>query len=135
MAEKKNPGIIVATHGDFCCELLRSTKMIFGDFERVTPVPLKEGMSPEEYETELRGACAAYENNVIILVDLFSGTPFRVSAMLAQEIKMVLITGVNMSMVIDAIQLRGELSGKELADTLIEYGRESIQDVMAALET
>ncbi|MEY8339256.1 PTS sugar transporter subunit IIA [Lachnospiraceae bacterium 62-35] len=135
MPVKNTPpaGIIIATHGHLGEALIRSTKMIFGEFDRVTAVSLEEGMSPEEYYQRLKKACIEYRSSVLILADLFGGTPCRVSAMLAREIELNLITGVNMAMLIEALQSREALEGQELADALVNDTKESIQDVTVEL--
>ena len=120
-------GIIIATHGKLGQELIRSAKMIFGEFDRVTPVALEEGMSPEDYYSRLKTVCEQYGGKALILADIFSGTPFRVSALLGREMEIHLITGVNMPMLIDAVQLRSTKTAEDFVKTLAEYGRESIQ--------
>lgn len=127
-------GIVVTSHGVFCEELIRSAQMVFGELPDVTPVPLKGDMSPEDFEADLRAVCAAYDNNVIVLCDIFSGTPFRVAAMLTQELpEMLLLTGVNMPMLINAAELRNMVGKEELASQLVEESKESIVDVIKAL--
>lgn len=127
-------GIVVVTHGFFCEELIRSVEMVFGELPDVTPVALKGDMSPEEFAENLKDACTVYENRVIVLCDIFSGTPFRMAAMLSQEIPdMILITGVNMPMLINAVELRNFSEHDELATKLVEESKESIMDVIKAL--
>lgn len=127
-------GIIVASHGRFCEELVASAKMVIGELPDVTAVALTGDMSPEAFEERLREACAAYNNHVIVLCDVFSGTPFRMAAMLTQEIcDMILLTGVNMPMLINASELRDTAEKEELSNQLVEETKESIVDVVKAL--
>lgn len=127
-------GIVVASHGVFCEELIRSAQMIFGELPDVASVALKGDMSPEAFGEQLRTACKAFDDRVIVLCDIFSGTPFRMAAMLSQEIPdMILLTGVNMPMLINAAELRDCTAPEKLAEQIVEESKESIVDVMKAL--
>ena len=72
-------GIILATHGDFAKGILQSGSMIFGDQPNVAACTLQPSMGPEDIKKQMEDAIAGFENQdeVLIMVDLWGGTPFN----------------------------------------------------------
>ena len=74
-------GIILATHGDFATGILQSASMIFGEQPNVAAVTLQPSEGPDDVRRKMEEAVASFEDpeQVLILVDLWGGTPFNQS--------------------------------------------------------
>ncbi len=72
-------GIVLASHGDFANGILQSVSMIFGEQQNVKAVTLQPSEGPNDLKAKMEEAIATFENpeEVLFLVDLWSGTPFN----------------------------------------------------------
>ena len=66
------------------------------------------------------------KQGVLILTDMFGGTPSNLSYSLLEEGKIEVISGVNLPMLIKAVNSRERSTLSELAETLEAYGKKSI---------
>ena len=112
-------GVVVASHGGLCRELLITAEMILGPAAQTAAAPLATGVSLQDFAAQLRQVVAAVqqEAGVLLLADLAGGTPCNVAAVLAaqsEEIKVV--TGVNLPMLLEVLSRREGLSLEELAE-------------------
>lgn len=101
--------IIVATHGEAAAPLLATAKMILGEFSNVTPVTFMPGEGPEDliekYENIAQGQPDA---GVLLLVDLFGGSPYNAAARFAAERENTdVVSGVNVPMLVEVISAAG----------------------------
>lgn len=118
-------GVIVASHGGLCGELLKTAEMILGPTVQTGVAPLAAGVSLQDFAAQLRQTVAAVqqEGGVLLLVDLAGGTPCNVAAVLAaqsEEIKVV--TGVNLPMLLEVLSRREGLSLEELTERAVAAG-------------
>lgn len=109
------PAVLVISHGFVCQALIDSTKMIFGDAERVEALPLEEGMDPDAYEAALSALVDKYDGNVFVCVDIMGGTPFKTLAKVAKTRRISAVSGVSVPMLIEVLSNREECRGDELA--------------------
>lgn len=104
--------IILISHGYFCEGLLGSLKMVAGEQDGISAVPLLPGEAPESYREKLKQEIDKNysEEGVLILTDVTGGTPFNSTGYLAKDYKIGLISGMNMPMLITLIFARMERS-------------------------
>ncbi|WP_055666007.1 PTS sugar transporter subunit IIA [Desnuesiella massiliensis] len=93
--------IVIATHGRFGEELIRSAEMIVGKMENVKSVSLLPVMSFEEFMHEVDAIFSDLEGPVLALADLYGGTPCNVLTALTKKYHHNVITGVNLPMLVD----------------------------------
>lgn len=97
------PNLIVMSHGNFCHEIMESTKMILGDIKGYETVSMldEEGFEITSRKLEkLLGKLG--ENKILILVDLYGGTPFNIANIFLQKNNNIrLIAGMNLAMIIE----------------------------------
>ncbi len=130
---KEVPGIVVLTHGTTGKELIASLEMIVGTTENISAVPLLPGQSPESYLNEIRHVLDEQVFDTILLVDLFGGTPSNCAAKLCFEYSVDVVSGVNLPMLVEALQIRGTVTGQKLRQRLVEAGRDGIRDIVFEL--
>lgn len=121
--------ILVCTHGFSSKHLIQTAEMIVGAQENVGFINFIYGESPmdlkEKYQKEIEELDCA--KGLLIMVDLFGGTPFNMIAILAHEdVNMEVITGVNIPMLVETFLSRESLDLKELLVHAETAGRNGI---------
>ena len=122
-------GVVVVTHSGLAAELLRATEMIIGPLVAVEAVSVDRDMSVDGAKEALQqavGRVGADGDGVLILTDLFGGTPTNISAEFLQPGTIEILTGVNLPMLIKCAGARRDLAVEELASLLKEYARNAI---------
>jgi len=122
-------GVVITSHGGLAIELLHSAQMIIGPIEKAVGISIDRQMSLETARDQLLKAVAEVgtdHDGVIILTDLFGGTPTNVAVELLQTGSADIVTGVNLPMVLKCAGGRQGKSLRELADFLKEYARDAI---------
>ena len=132
-------GIILATHGDFATGILQSASMIFGEQPNVAAVTLQPSEGPDDVRRKMEEAVASFEDpeQVLILVDLWGGTPFNQSNGLiaGHEDKWAIVAGLNLPMLIDAYASRMMMdTAHELAVQISGSAKEGVRIYPESLE-
>ena len=120
-------GLVVVTHAGLAVELLKAAAMICGDLENCEAVELH----PDDPADQLMGRISqAVERvgseNVMIMTDMFGGTPSNTGISFLKEGSVEVLTGVNLPLLVEFISRRHKLPLDELASVLQRCGRESI---------
>lgn len=134
MANNQKPSVLIVTHADFGEGLLRAAEMIVGRQEGVKTLSLYEGESLEGFRDKVREAILSLEGGVLVMLDLFGGTPANAAALNLQERKFECVAGVNLPMLLEVLLNRDRLSLPELADLALKSGAAGIADVRKTLE-
>lgn len=133
-------GIILATHGSFAEGILQSASMIFGEQSDVATVTLMPSEGPDDVRRKMEEAVASFENpdNVLILADLWGGTPFnQANGLIAgHEDTWAIVAGLNLPMLVEAFGSRFVMdTAHELASQISGTGRDGIRIYPEGLET
>lgn len=125
-------GVVVVTHGNFGIELVRAAETVLGEQERCfgvcVDVNREVGSTVEVLRSLAKKADAGA--GVLLLTDLFGGSPTTLSLSLLKKGEIEVITGVNLPMIIKALQSRA-MKLQEVATVVREAG---IQGIVAAGE-
>jgi PTS system mannose-specific IIA component len=122
-------GLVVATHGRLADELVATAEQIVGKVPAVATVSLAPGASPVEIREKMRSAVSAVDqgDGVIIMADLFGGTPCKESLMLCKTRGVEVLAGVNLPMFLKASSLRAEpMPLPDLAHALTQHAQRNI---------
>ncbi len=97
-------GLVVVTHGGLAEELVRTAGLIMGPAEQVAAVGFYPHDREDEMLEKLRGAVKSVDtgDGVLILVDMFGGTPSNLSLRLMRTGHVEVVTGVNLPMLLKA---------------------------------
>ncbi len=130
-------GAVVVTHGDLANELLRVAELIVGPQERLRAVPLAPGEDMDSMRKRIESAVKDVDggDGVLILADMFGGTPSNLSMPFHRDGKVEVLTGVNLPMVLKLASARvlepeeGQPAQGlvEIADTIAEYAKKNIR--------
>lgn len=132
---KKIGGVIVS-HGQVANELLAAAETVVGDLEHITAVSIGWHDDVEIAKNEIERAIKKVSkgSGVLVLTDMFGGTPTNISAMFIKENEVEIVTGVNLPMVIKLASLNKEMTLTELAKEVEEQGKQAIYRTSALLE-
>jgi mannose PTS system EIIA component len=121
-------GVLITTHGNLGCELIRAAEMIKGPLKGISFVSVCQTKGVEEIKKEISTAVKKLDQGqgVLILTDLFGGTPSNLSLSFLKEGKLEVVTGVNLPMLLKITDLREEMKLKEFASHLTNYGKKNI---------
>ncbi|WP_156286513.1 PTS sugar transporter subunit IIB [Oceanivirga salmonicida] len=124
-------GIIIASHGELANGLMHAGSMIFGDQENYAICSLMPSESPEILKSKIVDAISSFEDKeeVLILTDLWSGTPFnQANALLNENEKWAVVAGTNLPMIFEAFEAREDFeTAHEVAKAVIKAGKEGIK--------
>ncbi|MDH3974389.1 MAG: PTS sugar transporter subunit IIA [Deltaproteobacteria bacterium] len=121
-------GFVVVTHGNLAAELISTAEMIVGKIEGIKGVPILQSLSQEDAREEISSAIKSVDKGkgVLILTDLFGGTPSNLSISFLEEKKVEVVTGVSLPMLVKLSNVRGNLNLEDMAKLIRSYGRENI---------
>lgn len=121
-------GLVVATHGNLGEALLATTAMIVGAPAQSRAVSLSRDHSQKELSALLSEAIKAVDcgSGVLVMVDMFGGTPANIGMSLIAPGQVELLTGVNLPMLLKFVTYRERYPLPELAELLREQAREGI---------
>jgi PTS system mannose-specific IIA component len=121
-------GGVVVTHGQVATELLAAAETIIGAIKHVTAVSIGWHDDVDAASDEIERAIERVSEGggVLILTDMFGGTPTNIASMFLKDGEIEVVTGVNLPMV---IKVAGQASGEtlhEVAQRVRDQGREGI---------
>jgi PTS system mannose-specific IIA component len=122
-------GVVVVTHGQLATELVNAAEMIVGDLPQFTAVSIGWHDDTQDAREEIAQAITRVRpgtEGVLILTDMFGGTPSNLAMTFLPENQVEVITGVNLPMLIKIAQTRESATLLEVARELREHGRHAI---------
>ncbi len=124
--------IIVFTHGELSKGLKETAELISGPAKNVETYGITLGCDTNLVLEEVKASIEDASKNdlsVLVLSDLYFGTPFNLMMSLMSSHKFSHITGVNLPMLLEAISMQDEnIAMDELTADLTEKGKEAIVD-------
>jgi PTS system mannose-specific IIA component len=127
-------GVVLVTNGTFGESLLKAAEMVMGPQENCLAVGIDVHNGVDEALEGVRKAIQSLERGrgVLALTDLFGGSPTTMSLSLMKSENLEVITGVNLPMVVAALQARS-MKLPELADKVMDAGQQGIKVAGAML--
>lgn len=111
-------GLLIVTHCDLGKELLKAAEFIVGGIEAADTVSIHQSTGCEELREIIKGKIESLDRGqgVLILTDMFGGTPSNLSLSFLRKETVEVLTGVNLPMIIAIVQGRSQLKLAELAE-------------------
>jgi mannose PTS system EIIA component len=128
MSEGKKIGGVIVSHGKLANELVAAAKTVVGEVEYIEAVSIGWNDDVQKAKEEIASAIkkVSMGNGVLVLTDMFGGTPTNISAMFISEGEVEIVTGVNLPMVIKLASQSREVSLSEMAKQVEEQGKQAI---------
>lgn len=127
-------GIVVVAHGGLARELLAATEHVVGDLPRARAIGLdpKDDLATRSAEIELAVTDLDDGDGVVIVTDLFGGTPSNLAIRTMATRSVDVLTGANLPLMIELARTRGGDRG-EAVKAAAEAGRRYILDAAHVL--
>ena len=121
-------GGVIVTHGQLASEFLAAAEMIVGQVKHITAVSIGWHDDVDAAHDEIVRAIARVSEGrgVLILTDMFGGTPTNITSMFLAEGEVEVVTGVNLPMVIKLASQSESDSLADVARRVRDQGREGI---------
>ncbi len=121
-------GLVLVTHGNLANEFISAMQHVVGKQEQIAPVCI----GPED-DMEMRRAEILKKveevndgSGVVVLTDMFGGTPSNLAISIMDRAKVEIIAGVNLPMLIKLASLRKEKDLKDTVEGAQEAGKKYI---------
>ena len=121
-------GVVVVTHGQLATELVNAAEMIVGDLPQFTAVSIGWHDEVNDAREEIAQAIERVrgEEGVLLLTDMFGGTPSNLAMTFLEVGRIEVITGVNLPMLLKLASVRGSQDLQTAAREIREHGRSAI---------
>lgn len=122
-------GIVVVTHSQLGDALIDAAVFILGSRpEGVESVSIDLNEKADKLRLMIAGAIKKVkkEEGVLILTDMFGGTPSNLSYSFLEEGKVEVLSGVNLPVLIRAVNTREKMDLGKLGASLEAFGKKSI---------
>jgi mannose PTS system EIIA component len=121
-------GIVLVSHGRLAYELLQTAETIVGKIENTVTVEIDAKTGMEEIHKSLEGAIRTVDtgDGVLLLIDMFGGTPSNIGLSFLGTHNVEVVTGVNLPMMIKLPVARTTMPLPDLANYIREYGQRNI---------
>lgn len=121
-------GVLVVTHGGVAKEIVKTVRRIVGGIENLESVSIGWDDDVDKARRQIQNAIEKVDqgSGVLILTDMFGGTPTNLSLSFLERDKVEIITGVNLPMLIKFYNLKNRTNLSDVAKRIKEQGQKSI---------
>ncbi len=121
-------GVVIVTHYRLGEEFLHALRLIVPDGPEFYPVSIDPSQTVEDMRNAIEKALgdADLGHGVLVLTDMFGGTPSNISLSFLDEKRVEVVTGLNLPMLIKLATFGEEKSLEELATFIKNYGQRNI---------
>jgi len=121
-------GVVVVTHGQLATELVNAAEMIVGDLPKFTAVSIGWHDEVNDAREDIAQAIDRVrgDDGVLLLTDMFGGTPSNLAMTFLEKDRLEVITGVNLPMLIKLAGSRHSADLLQVARDMREHGRNAI---------
>jgi mannose PTS system EIIA component len=128
-------GVVVVTHGQLAAELLNAAEMIVGDLPQFAAVSIgwhedvdqaREAIGQAIARVRAKVETPEQPGGVLVLTDMFGGTPANLGVTFLETDKVEIVTGLNLAMLMKLARPLGDTDLLTLARDIREQGRNAI---------
>ena len=122
-------GILLVTHANLGSALIETVEFILGKTQdNLSCVSINIQENPDTLRKKIKKGISKVrsDNGVIILTDMFGGTPSNLSYSFLEEGQVEVISGVNLPILLKAVAARSKMDMEALTLSLVEHGKKSI---------
>jgi PTS system mannose-specific IIA component len=121
-------GLVIVTHGRLAEQFLAAAEHVVGPQERVEAISIGAEDDMEKRRADIVAAARRVNDGsgVIILTDMFGGTPSNLAISVMERARAEVVAGVNLPMLVKLASIRGDRPLKEAVAAAYEAGRKYI---------
>lgn len=118
-------GLLIITHCELGKEFINAAEFIVGRIDAADTISITQSLESKQIRNMIEEKIAALDqgDGVLILTDMFGGTPSNIGLSFLNEENVEVLTGANLPMVIAMVQNRANLNLKDLAEKAQEAGK------------
>jgi PTS system mannose-specific IIA component len=122
-------GVVVVSHGRLADEFVAAAEHVLGPQDQMRAVAIGPHDNMEERRADIIDAVRTVDRGqgVIVLTDMFGGTPSNLAISVINQVKIEVIAGVNLPMLIKLAEVRGKLQLADAALAAQDAGRRYIR--------
>jgi PTS system mannose-specific IIA component len=121
-------GIVVVSHGELAAELLKALRHVVGDLPQAEAIAIGPEDDPIARRKDISKAVRRNDSGdgVVLLTDMFGGTPSNLAISIMEGARVEVIAGVNLPMLVKLAQTREKLDLKDCASQAEDAGKKYI---------
>ena len=121
-------GGVIVTHGQLATELVSAAEMIVGEIHHITAVSIGWHDDVDVARQEVERAIQRVDtgSGVLVLTDMFGGTPTNIAASFLGQSQVEIVTGVNLPMVIRLAEQQPDEALRVIAGRVRDQGQKNI---------
>ena len=121
-------GVVIVSHGNIGCEMVNATNRIIPEVKHMYGVAIDSDDPPESIRQQIEKAIRTVDDGdgVLILTDMFGGTPSNICLSFLDNTKTEVISGFNMPMLIKLANLSGDADFDDTVNFIQQYGQRNI---------
>lgn len=129
-------GVVVVSHNNIGQEMVIATKKIIPDCRNITSLAIESDLPAEANRNKIREAIESVNmgSGVILLTDMFGGTPSNLCLSFLEKGNIEIISGLNLPMLIKLASTRDKMPIHELTVFIKKYGQKNIVIASEVLE-
>jgi len=122
-------GLVIVTHGGLAVEFRAALEHIVGQQTQLETISIGPEDDMEARRTDILDAIRRTDSGggVIVLTDMFGGTPSNLAISVMDEAKVEIIAGINLPILVKLAGLRNEVGLDEAVTLAREAGRKYIK--------
>ena len=128
-------GMVLVTHGGLATEFLKALEHVVGPQEQTAAISIGADDDMERRRVEILDAIRRVDagQGVIVLTDMFGGTPSNLAISIMDQGTVEVVAGVNLPMLIKLASVRGDQAISAAVEVAREAGRKYIEVASALL--
>ena len=121
-------GLVLVTHGRLAEEFISALEHVVGKQNQIAAICIESDDDIDTCRANIMSAVATVDtgNGVILLTDMFGGTPSNLAISVMEQAKVEVVAGINLPMLIKLATARDEGTLQEIAACAQEAGRKYI---------
>ena len=130
-------GLVIVTHGRLAEEFVAATEHVVGTQEALRAICIGPDDDMDLRQTEIKEAVAEVDQGkgVVILTDMFGGTPSNLALTLLEKGKIEVLAGINLPMLIKLASIRNTTPLEEAVSEAAKSGQKYINIASEVLNT
>lgn len=129
-------GLVIITHGNLAMEFKHAMEHVVGEQQNLETISIAPDDDMEKRRGDIQEAVTRVNDGdgVILLTDLFGGTPSNMAISMMQDQHIEVIAGINLPMLVKLAGLRESSSPTDAAEKAQEAGRKYIHVASKVLQ-
>jgi len=121
-------GIVVVSHGNIGCEMVSATRRIIPEATNMCGVSVESDNPPDYIRKQIADAIKSVNSGdgVLILTDMFGGTPSNICLSFLEPHKIEVVSGFNMPMLIKLAAIKETADFDDTVRFIHQYGQRNI---------